>query len=156
LYSWGPMLRGIVMVVKSTIWTKMCNGKLNLIESCFCLSKETTFCAVQYGCVLSSAWWSGSTRGRHLGFSHRSDRSTHYVKMDPKNAKDFAERLKKTGRGAGLGGGALALVAAVGYAASKSFYTGNPNCQNAEVKSSNLRNNWERVPCHSLCQCCQL
>ncbi|XP_052761225.1 prohibitin-2-like [Mya arenaria] len=43
--------------------------------------------------------------------------------MDPKNVKDFAERMKKTGRGAGLGGTALAVIAGVGYAMSKSFYT---------------------------------
>ncbi|XP_052284866.1 prohibitin-2-like [Dreissena polymorpha] len=43
--------------------------------------------------------------------------------MDPKNVKDFAERLKKTGRGAGIGGGALAVAAGVAYALSKSFYT---------------------------------
>jgi len=38
--------------------------------------------------------------------------------------EDVANRLKKGGKGVGIGGTALAIVGAVGYAMSKSFYTG--------------------------------
>lgn len=44
--------------------------------------------------------------------------------MDPKKMEDVASRLRKGGRGVGLGGTALAVIGAVGYALSKSFYTG--------------------------------
>lgn len=38
--------------------------------------------------------------------------------------EDMASRIKKGGRGVGVGGAALALIGAAGYALSHSFYTG--------------------------------
>ncbi len=45
--------------------------------------------------------------------------------MDPEKMKDFAGRLQKGGRGAGVGLGFLGAAGAVVYGLYKSMYTGN-------------------------------
>ena len=52
--------------------------------------------------------------------------------MDPKKAADMANRMKKMGKGGGIGVGVLAAAGAAVYGLSQSFYTG------AILKLSNL------------------
>lgn len=44
--------------------------------------------------------------------------------MDPKKAQDMANRMKKVGKGGGIGIGVLAAAGAAAYGISQSFYTG--------------------------------
>ena len=44
--------------------------------------------------------------------------------MDPKKAQDMANRMKKIGKGGGIGVGLLAAAGAAAYGLANSFYTG--------------------------------
>ena len=48
--------------------------------------------------------------------------------MDPKKAQEMASRVKKMGKGGGIGAGVLAVAGAAVYGLSKSFYTGKSKC----------------------------
>ena len=47
-----------------------------------------------------------------------------YTIMDPKKAADMANRMKKMGKGGGIGVGVLAAAGAAVYGLTQSFYTG--------------------------------
>ena len=45
--------------------------------------------------------------------------------MDNEQMKDFAKRVQKGGKGAGVGLGLIAAAAGIGYAAYNAMYTGD-------------------------------